>query len=406
MNILYIAYSCSPFHGSEDKIGWNIPVESAKSNKVVVITKEEQRESIEKYLCSNTLENIRFYYVDIPNVYKKIFSGAIYSGRLNVWNKRALKKAKEICAQERIDIIHQITPVEFRSIGDYGRIPNVKFVCGPIAGGQTIPKELKKYTQGRKIVELVRSSINLLYRFGFMVTGKLHKCDYLLYANHETKGFLSKVAPRQDGCDLLTDVAVDLNDLREFGEMSYRNEDCCRFLVVGRLVYLKGHEFLLDALMRIPKELDYVCNIVGQGKELENLKKKCTAAGLDHCVHFVGAVPYTQISEVYASSDVLIMPSFREATGSVLMEAMANGLPVITINKFGGAMILDEETGWLYDGQSQEAYVDNLKEKIILCINSREEVVRRGKNARKHAEKYTWKEKMKIFQSIYEMLYE
>ena len=42
MNILYIAYSCNPFAGSEDKIGWCVPYESSKTNKVYVITKEEQ----------------------------------------------------------------------------------------------------------------------------------------------------------------------------------------------------------------------------------------------------------------------------------------------------------------------------------------------------------------------------
>ena len=42
MNILYIAYSCNPFAGSEDKIGWCVPYESSKTNKVYVITKEER----------------------------------------------------------------------------------------------------------------------------------------------------------------------------------------------------------------------------------------------------------------------------------------------------------------------------------------------------------------------------
>ena len=74
MNILYIAYSCNPFAGSEDKIGWCVPYESSKTNKVYVITKEEQREPVEKYLQSHPLENIKFYYVDIPNFYKKIFN--------------------------------------------------------------------------------------------------------------------------------------------------------------------------------------------------------------------------------------------------------------------------------------------------------------------------------------------
>ena len=91
MNILYIAYSCNPFQGSEDKIGWNVPVESAKTNKVYVISKEEQRKPVEKYLSEHDVKNIEFFFVDIPSFYKKIFSGFMYSGRLNIWNKRAFQ---------------------------------------------------------------------------------------------------------------------------------------------------------------------------------------------------------------------------------------------------------------------------------------------------------------------------
>ena len=76
-----------------------------------MITKEEQREPVERYLQSHPLENIEFYYVDIPAFYKKIFKGFMYSGRLNVWNKRALPLAKKICADNKVDIVHQITPV-------------------------------------------------------------------------------------------------------------------------------------------------------------------------------------------------------------------------------------------------------------------------------------------------------
>lgn len=190
MNILYIAYSCNPYTGSEDKIGWCVPYESSKTNRVYVITKEEQREPIEKYLQSHSLKNIEFYYVDIPNFYKKIFRGFMYSGRLNIWNKRVLPLAKKICKVKKIDIIHQITPIEFRAIGDYGKIPNVKFVCGPLGGGESLPKALRGYAKGHEIIEIVRSVINHWYRFRLKITGKLKRCDYIMFANKETQKFL------------------------------------------------------------------------------------------------------------------------------------------------------------------------------------------------------------------------
>ena len=42
MTIIYIAYSCDPYNGTEDKLGWYIPYYASKDNDVIVITKEEQ----------------------------------------------------------------------------------------------------------------------------------------------------------------------------------------------------------------------------------------------------------------------------------------------------------------------------------------------------------------------------
>lgn len=142
MNILYIAYSCDPYAGSEDKIGWNVPFESSKSNNDYLLTKMEHKVSIENYLNEHYIDNIHVYYVDIPEIYKKCFKSSFYSGRLNVWHKRAFSQAKTICKDYKIDVIHQITPIEFRAIGNYSEIENVKFVCGPLGGGEFIPNGL------------------------------------------------------------------------------------------------------------------------------------------------------------------------------------------------------------------------------------------------------------------------
>ena len=192
MNVLYIAFSCSPYHGSEDKIGWNIPLESAKTNRVFVITREEQRQYVEKYLQDYPDIGIRFYYVDIPQIYHKLLSKVPYTPKLNLFHKYAYRVARQICAEEQIDVIHQITPVEFRSIGNYGKIPNVKFVCGPIAGGQTIPRQLSGYLGSHRFTEIARYCGNQVVRIWLSLSRKLQYCDWLLFANHETSRFLCR----------------------------------------------------------------------------------------------------------------------------------------------------------------------------------------------------------------------
>lgn len=123
-------------------------------------------------------------------------------------------------------------------------------------------------------------------------------------------------------------------------------------------------------------------------------------------MYFTGAIPYTKMECEYIKADVFIMPSIRETTGTVLLEAMSKGIPVITINKFGGAILFDKNTGWLYNGNNKEQYVENLKSAILECILNPNEIVRKGKNACKKAENYTWQEKNKKYQKIYKKLLE
>ncbi|WP_081861315.1 glycosyltransferase family 4 protein [Butyrivibrio sp. AE2032] len=397
MNILYIAYSCNPFAGSEDKIGWCVPFESSKTNKVVVITKEEQRAPITHYLKNHSVDNIEFYYVDIPRIYKKLFKGFLYSGRLNIWHRRALPIVKRICEEKHIDIIHQITPIEFRAIGDYGIIENVHFVCGPLGGGEFVPKGLSDYTMGHRFIEFIRFVLNHYYRKKLCNTNKLKRSDYVMFANKETYDFL--------GGDNCSGELVFDNGLREDEISELTKKDSCIFLSAGRMIYRKGYDFLLDVLMTIPESLKYEVRIVGDGPELERLRKRCANdPNLTKHVSFIGAIPYEEIEKEYIRASAFIMPSIRETTGTVLLEAMSKGLPVIALNKFGASTLFDETTGWLLDGDSKESYISSFGKAIIECITSPEKVEYRGQNARRRAEEYTWIEKNKKYQSIYNQI--
>lgn len=216
MNILYIAYSCCPNSGSENKIGWNVPIEACKKedNNVFVITKEEHREEIDRYLNNSSL-NIHFYFADIPKIYKKIFNGVFYSGRLNIWHKRAEKIAKKICEENFIQIIHQITPIEFRAIGNYGDIPNVKFICGPLGGGESMPRAFNSYLGGKeKLAEIVRMMVNSLCRMRLKHSKKLSKCSYVMCANKETFEYL-KSAGGGYNLEIFFDNGLDEKEIIE-----------------------------------------------------------------------------------------------------------------------------------------------------------------------------------------------
>lgn len=400
MNILYIAYSCAPNKGSEEKIGWNIPLESAKTNNVYVITKEEHKKVITEYLREHNVENIKFYYVDIPAMYKTVKS--VYTFRLNKWHKTAFKLAKEICAEKNIDIIHQITPIEFRSIGDYGKIKGPKFVCGPIGGGEYIPKGLTTYAKRFFLIEWLRRILNCLCKVNVKFTKKLSKCDYILFANSETEQYLKQITE-----GVRTEIYFDNGlSVEEFSK-SQRTMESTRqltIIVAGRLAYRKGHAFLFDALKKMPSNVKYCVKIVGNGPELKILKKKVDLYGLQDKVVFLGRIPFSAMQNEYENADVFVMPSIRETTGSVLLEAASKAIPVITINKFGGPVLFDESSSWLYDGKNKREYINNLAVALEDCIKNPQKRIEKGKKAQIVALNHTWDKKIEKYNSIYKKL--
>lgn len=403
MNILYIAYSCMPNKGSEEKIGWNIPLESAKYNDVHVLTKMEHKKAIESYLQEHPTENLHFHYVDIPGIYKKLFKGVAYSIRLNIWHRRAFPVAQKICREAGIDLIHQITPIEFRSIGNYGKIPNTRFVCGPLGGGEFLPKGLRSYAGKNMLVEHLRSGLNSWYRLCYRLTGKLKNCDYLLFANRETQAYLSNLAngiPQE----LYFDNGISQS---EFDAYLPRTTTAAApiLLVAGRIAYRKGHRLLLDALAGLAPELDYRCRIVGTGPEMAPVQARCRELGLEDKVTFTGRIPFGDMATEYQNAHVFIMPSIRETTGAVLLESMSKGLSVITIDRFGGAVLLDNTTGWLYGGNRREDYVLALRAAIAESLDAPHAAAQKGETARAQSRLHIWPEKATHYQKIYEKLF-
>lgn len=400
MNILYIAYSCNPYFGSENKIGWNIPLKASEKHNVYVLTYIEHKPNIMRYCAENGIDNIKFYYVGLKDIYKKIFRPPFFSGRLNILHKNGYPVAEKICRENNIDVIHQIAPIEFRSIGKYYNIPGVKFICGPIAGGQKVPEGLISYTGKKRRIEKVRSIINSWYRIKIRLSGQLKKCDDILYANLETKDYLEPEKERT----VMPETAITEDELCSIAERESKpKNDCFTFLVVSRFVATKGYNLLFDALKRLDGSLNYKINIVGYGPEEAAVKGLFASdENINARTEFLGRLPFSEMKKQYLNADALVFPTFREATGSVILEAMANALPVITINKFGGPIICDESTAYLYGGTKKEDYINSLSDNLSRCINNPEEAYEKGLNARRKAEGFTFTKKLEAFYDIYE----
>lgn len=112
-------------------------------------------------------------------------------------------------------------------------------------------------------------------------------------------------------------------------------------LFVGRLVYYKGVEVLLEALRLTPRAC---LAIVGVGPLMNRLVQQAAALGIVERVKFLGSVPDGRLRSLYKSARFLVLPSVApsEAFGMVQLEAMAAGRPVISTDLKSGVPYVNQ----------------------------------------------------------------
>jgi len=118
-------------------------------------------------------------------------------------------------------------------------------------------------------------------------------------------------------------------------------------LYVGRVAHEKNIEFLLQAFMELRRTRpDAMFAIAGEGPAREHLQGLVARSGLSSQVHFIGYLQREQaLADCYASADVFIFASRTETQGLVLLEAFAQGRPVVSTAHLGTASILQAGCG-------------------------------------------------------------
>jgi rhamnosyl/mannosyltransferase len=116
-------------------------------------------------------------------------------------------------------------------------------------------------------------------------------------------------------------------------------------LFVGRLVYYKGLQYLVEAMQHVEAQ----CLIIGQGPLQKNLAGLARTLGVAGRVRFLSACTDAELPAYYHACDVFVLPScdLTEAFGLVQLEAMACGKPVVSTDLPSGVGFVnrDGETG-------------------------------------------------------------
>jgi glycosyltransferase involved in cell wall biosynthesis len=159
--------------------------------------------------------------------------------------------------------------------------------------------------------------------------------------------------------------------------------DRSMLLYVGRVAFEKNIDFLLEMTKELSgKRPDVLLVVAGEGPAETSLHKLAKTLDIEKNVKFIGYLDRNkELNACYESADVFVFASKSETQGLVLLEAMAQGTPVVAIAELGTASILIEGKGALIAPDDTHQF----SEKVHQLLMNPEHRFELGKRAKAYA---------------------
>ena len=135
-------------------------------------------------------------------------------------------------------------------------------------------------------------------------------------------------------------------------------------LYVGRVAFEKNIDFLLSVVHTLKDEMPEILLVItGEGPAEASLHKQVRNLSLEKNVKFIGYLDReTELNACYRAADIFVFASTSETQGLVLLEAMAQGTPVVAIAELGTASILVEGRGALIAQEEPLDFADKVQQ--------------------------------------------
>jgi glycosyltransferase involved in cell wall biosynthesis len=155
-------------------------------------------------------------------------------------------------------------------------------------------------------------------------------------------------------------------------------------LWVGRLEGWKRPELAVGALAHAPSAM---LNVVGTGPDLERLRRRAQAIGVDSRCRFLGSVSDDELLELYARARIVLVTACEEDYGYVALEAFLSERAVLTVRDAGGPLefVRDGKTGIVVPPTAEA-----LGRALEVCWNRVDDLGAMGRRGRQSVEAIQW----------------
>jgi glycosyltransferase involved in cell wall biosynthesis len=332
VKVLVSAFACQPGRGSEPGAGWNWSIAASSDNEVWVLTREENRASIEAELEARPVRALRFVYVPERRLSDRgVFP---YYFRYYRWQLDALAEARRLDAEIQFDVIHHVTfanvwlPAMTCFVGK-------PFLLGPVGGGPRIPLRLYRELGVRGASrEALREVLRLMSRLNPLTRLCWQRSAMIVVQNQETLDLL----PRRHRSRAVIHANASFSEMPATNgrnPAAVTSEATHTAILAGRLLPWKGGTVAIRAITLSP---DWSLMIFGSGSDTDRLRSLAARLDVDHRVKCAPRLPQAELWDEMKRADALVLPSLRDDSPLVVAEAQSLGLPVVAFDQGGPSL--------------------------------------------------------------------
>ncbi len=405
MRVLLSAYACDPERGSEPAFGWNWAWHLAElGHEVWVLTRPNGQKAIEQVLASQPMLNLHFVYFEQSSWSQRYFKGrSVVFTRYFEWQKQAYSVALRLDKEEEFDLVHHVTLGSITGGTWLWRL-NKPLIFGPVGGGHIAPPAFKKYfgNQWEWFTETVRSfAVQRVVPFNPSSRRTVSRADLVLVTNSETFDLAQQLGARRVEFFFDTGLPQDYFP-QEVPTRSTSQE--LRVLWVGSVNPRKALPLSLEALGRVNPLIPFRLTILGSGRLSKYISSWVKEFDIEGKVDYRGRVPWAEVKNAYLDSDVFLFTSLRDSFGSQLLEAMSQGLPVITLAHQGAQDFVPAGAGIKVPVTNPTETVNAIAQAVEYMFKNPQERLEMGRIGYEFAKDQTWKQKALEMNKYYEEL--
>jgi glycosyltransferase involved in cell wall biosynthesis len=393
-------------------MSWNLIREIARTQPVWIITHEDNREGMEKYLAAHRGEfEINVTYVALPRWlgWMRNSTYSLVNVHYYLWQFAAGRAAKRLHRTVGFDVSQHLSfcrwwmPTAASALAPKG----VKFVFGPVAGGDLVPAKFRdSFPKAAQREEFQRRIAREFWRRDPLLKLCIRRAASVVPSTPlAERGVRALGAKRVDvyPCVALGD-AEQLATARSLRAQRVRDGKF-HLVAVGGVTHYRGIDVTLRAIAKAKVPRLHYTHACG-GPELENMKRLAEELGIANQVTWLGETDQATNVRVAAQGDAFVHCTLRDNQGLVL-NALALGIPAIVFDHNSSALMVGDGCGHrltIGDDVTPEQSVDELA-RVLRQWHDRPELLdAMAANAIRHSEKFTHAARGDWFRALYASL--